>query len=296
MDDSLKRGIEHYLLKGHNNKTLGIYWDAQEDKIHYSINTTMHAKITNRSVLSMIPQVFDPLGLMGPVVPKSKLIMQSLWKLKIHWDESDLHTAWVNYRRNFDIIQNIHINKQVICSNPQRIELHCFTDASEAAYGAAVYLRSTDKSGNHHVGLLCAKTRVASLKVLSMPRLELCGALLGTRLVGEVISALGIEFDRIYMWTDSTIVLSWIAQDSFNYKTFVSNRISEIQEASKTWTWRHVETKSNPADIISRGVNADQLISYEPWWIGPSWLKMEEESWFKVVKLETPWSQDNILV
>ncbi|XP_072397992.1 uncharacterized protein [Diabrotica undecimpunctata] len=290
MDDSVKRGIEHYLLEGNNNKTLGIYWDAQEDKLHYSINTTIHAtKITKRSVLSMIAQVFDPLGLMGPVVLKSKLIMQSLWKLKIHWDESlplDLHTAWVNYKRNFDIIQNIHINRQVICSNPQRIELHCFTDASEAAYGAAVYLRSTDKSGNHHVGLLCAKSRVAPLKVLSLPRLELCGALLGTRLVGEVISALGIEFDRIYMWTDSTIVLSWIAQDSFNYKTFVSNRISEIQEASKTWTWRHVETKSNPADIISRGVNADQLISYEPWWIGPSWLKMEEESWPKAVKLD----------
>ncbi|XP_072384568.1 uncharacterized protein [Diabrotica undecimpunctata] len=228
--------VEHYLSEDITSKTLGLYWNTQLDILQYNINFNIQSQTTKRSVLSMISQIFDPLGLVGPVIITAKVIMQSLWKLKLDWNESlpqDLHTAWNKFKETISDLHQTQIPRHVLCFQPKDIELHCFSDASEIAYGVAIYVRSISHDGLYHVHLLCAKSRVAPLKTISLPRLELCGALLSAKLAREVIHTMDIRFNKVHFWTDSTITLHWIKGEASKWKTFVSHRVSEIQNLTK---------------------------------------------------------------
>ncbi|GFW88895.1 integrase catalytic domain-containing protein [Trichonephila clavipes] len=149
-----------------------------------------------------------------------------------------------------------------------RIEIHGFSDASKRAY-AAVYIKCFNESGQSQTRLLCSKSRVAPLKTLTIPRLELSAALLLSRLVKKVVPILQLPIHKIWMWTDSTIALAWIKTEPHKLKTFVSNRVAEIQALSNDYHWKHVSSKDNPADLISRGCNVDELLKNEMWFSGP---------------------------
>lgn len=140
------------------------------------------------------------------------------------------------------------------------------------AYGACVYLVASNKDNKMVSNLHCSKSRVSPVKVVSIPRLELCGAVLSAQLTKKVCLTLNIKITSFFYWTDSTIVLSWLNGDPSQWKPFVANRVSDVQQNTKLGTWRHVPTDQNPADLISRGVPADQLIKQNLWWHGPSWL------------------------
>ncbi|XP_075211192.1 uncharacterized protein LOC142318507 [Lycorma delicatula] len=146
-------------------------------------------------------------------------------------------------------------------------------------YGACIYLRSVNTFGNISVKLLCSKSRVAPVKQISIPRLELCGALLMARLLNFVNLALKLTINKIYLWTDSTVVLSWISALPTKWKTFVANRVSEIQDLTDGCVWGHVSTDENPADVLSRGNDAFELQINQLWWYGPSWLNKPSEYW-----------------
>lgn len=262
--------------KNVHTKTLGLHWNCKLDSFKYSVNILPAPRVTKRIILSTIAQIFDPLGLIGPILIKSKIIMQRLWSLKSNWDESipsELHTMWLQYIHELPILNMIEIQRQIACDNPIIFEIHGFCDASILAYGACIYLKTINSKDETSVQLLCAKSRVAPLKTTTVPRLELCGALLLSRLLSKVISSLShMSFD-IYLWSDSTIVLSWLNTCPSELKTFVANRVSEIQNASKSSLWRHVPTEHNPADIISRGLSPSQLLESKLWWHGPEFLK-----------------------
>ena len=167
-------------------KTLGLTWDYQEDVFQYTISVSENYRVTKRSILAISAQIFDPMGLIGPFVLKAKIILQMVWQLGLDWDESvpmDLHATWTHFYAQIPTLNKIKIPRHVLTLNPVSIELHGFSDASQKAYGACCYLKSVDVTGKVQVSLLCAKSRVAPLKTLSLPRLELCASLLLVKLV-----------------------------------------------------------------------------------------------------------------
>lgn len=269
-----------------NAKTLGLSWCPASDHLMYCINAQSEKRISKRTILSSISQVFDPLGLLSPCIIMAKMLLQKVWLEKISWDEGlplHLHTSWCRFQSELKLLNSLKINRHVICSNPKRIQLIGFSDASESAYGGCIFLRSIAENGHIFVNLLCAKTKVAPLKTITMPRLELCGALILARLANKVTTSLKLNIHERIFWTDSTIVLGWLKTEPNKLKTFVSNRVSEIQDLTASDAWRHVPTESNPADLLSRGVRPSEIENLKLWWHGPKWLSKPESEWPKSV-------------
>lgn len=276
----------YFITDNNTRKTLGVYWKADTDDLEFVINITPinQIKVTKRAILSLTSQIFDPLGLVGPITIRAKVILQKLWQLKLDWDEAipiNLFTMWNNFYSDMEMLNDIKIPRQCEVNNASYFELHGFSDASSYAYGAAIYLRSINDNGEVLSNLICAKSRVAPVKTVSLPRLELCGALLLSKLSQKILSTIEFKISKVFLWSDSTIVLSWISQEPSTWKVFTANRVSEIQLLTKEAVWNHVSSKENPADIISRGVNSDFLKTSKLWWHGPEWLLAPVESWPK---------------
>lgn len=180
------------------------------------------------------------MGLISPIIIVAKLLIQDLWKIKHNWDNpvpEELKNKWDEFRASLSSLDKINVRRCVVSpENCETLELHAFCDSSEKAYGGAVYVRHVRTDGTALVTLLCSKSRVSPLKTVSLPRLELCGALLLTELMSHVKQALmngQIEISQTVYWTDSTIVLAWLTDEAANWKTFVANRVTKIQEVNK---------------------------------------------------------------
>lgn len=195
-------------------KTLGIFWKAKEDIFVYTIKVPeLPSKISKRIILSEIAKLFDPLGLLGPVILYAKLIMQELWMSKVTWDEfvpSSIYYNWLKFCNQLSSINSMSFKRNILITNSNDIQLHGFCDASDKGYGACLYIRSNNSRGESQVSLLCSKSRVAPLKKDIIPRLELCGALLLTTLFKKVIESLHLQVNLVTFWTDSEIVLYWL--------------------------------------------------------------------------------------
>lgn len=267
---------------GSHAKTLGLLWSSHTDRLLFSISEFAARTVTKRIILADIAQIFDPLGLLAPCVMIAKFMLQSLWLEKVSWDTpvpSSLSREWLAFRSALPELNVIRIARNVICKNPTSITLHAFCDASIRGYGACIYLRSVNEDGEMFSNLLCSKGKVAPLKHVSIPRLELCGALTLARLVNQVVLALDANIDKLTFWTDSTIVLGWLKSPPNRLKVFVAHRVSEIQDLSTNGCWRHVPSESNPADLISRGTLPHNLVDSDLWFHGPEWLTLPESHW-----------------
>lgn len=186
-----------------------------------------------------------------------------MWKSKLDWDEivpEELHKIWLRFYNDLFSLNSLKVARNVLIDAKKEcyLELHGFCDASEKAYGAVVYIRSIDKDGRVSSNLLCAKSRVAPIKPLTIPRLELCGAVLLSKLVSNVLKVINIRFDKVIYWSNSTIGLAWIKSNPGQFKPFVSNRIRKIQSLTEKERWLYVNTRENPAGIISRLYNHRQ--------------------------------------
>ncbi|GBM55633.1 hypothetical protein AVEN_125420-1 [Araneus ventricosus] len=270
-------------------KALGILWDHLTDC--FSFKVLPSPQNTKRAVLSNIARIFDPLGLLGPVITVAKIFLQRLWKLKIDWNDSLPEREaeeWERFLNSLHSINQLSVPRHVLCEFPEKLEVHGFADASEKAYGAVVYLKSSAGERNC-VRILCSKSRVAPLKSISVPKLELCATLLLAQLVKRVLCAIKLEINDIYLWSDSTIVLAWIQHEPWELKTFVANRIAAIQELTKKEQWFHVSSGNNSADVLSRGLAPEKLCNNELWWTGPSFLQADFP-----VPMSTPNSNDDV--
>ncbi|UYV61591.1 hypothetical protein LAZ67_1005452 [Cordylochernes scorpioides] len=264
------------LEKGAISKILGSVWDHVQDTFRVNI-TLPEEVVTKRDLLSNIARIFDPLGFLSPTTVALKIIMQELWRGGIGWDEhipNDIKEKWNNFRAELLKLGELSIPRYVwACEGDRDVQLHGFCDASSVAYSAVCYLRTVSLDGQVHISMLAAKTRVAPCKSLTLPRLELCAALLLSQLYRSVVDSLKIDIGRTYLWSDSQISLSWIKSDLNRWKTFIHNRVVKIQQLSDRNSWRHVSGKDNPADCASRGIMPAALSGHTLWWQGPTWLK-----------------------
>lgn len=268
-------------------KTLGIHWHPKADYLNFNVQLQASKKSpTKRIVLSEVSKLFDPLGLLAPVIIRAKIMLQRLWLQSLEWDEPlprEIMEMWMQFKEEIPTINNIKINRWIQSLPDSRMELHGFADASEMAFAAVVYARIIDKDNNIYTNIIAAKTRVAPLKQISLPRLELCGAVLLTKLLAVVKKSLSVQDEMCYAWTDSEITLAWIRAQPKRWNTFVANRVATIQATTSPAQWKHVSSTHNPADCASRGLQPHQLQEHPLWWHGPSWLQQPSTEWPKTV-------------
>jgi hypothetical protein len=199
----------------------------------------------------------------------------------VEWDEllpDDLGTRWRNWVTFLPHLLDIHIPRWTGTTHKDHLQIHVFCDASERAYGAVLYIRSTHGTGTW-VRVVCSKSRLAPLKKATLPRLELIAALVGARLLYYFCKETGNGTTEATMWSDSTVALGWIRNDPNRWKTFVANRVTEIQHYTTPSQWKHCPGGDNPADYLSRGVNAEQLKELRTWCHGPTWLSEDPLHW-----------------
>ncbi|XP_037957049.1 uncharacterized protein LOC119686867 [Teleopsis dalmanni] len=266
-----------------STKALGIHWIPQNDTLKFHVDEKFHdLRATKRNILSVSARLFDPLGLVCPIVTKAKILLQELWLQKLDWDESipmHLDSSWQAFKSNLTQMDSISIPRYVHIHSNIKCDIHGFADASMRAYGCCIYVRIHDSNGIHSE-LLTAKSKVAPLSTKSLPRLELCAAHLLAKLWSRIQPLITCEIGDVYFWTDSEITLHWIKTHPSTLATFVANRVAEIQEWTSEVFWRHVPSKLNPADLVSRGCDVDELI-HSIWFRGPSYLLQDATNWPK---------------
>ena len=215
---------------------------------------------------------------------KVKILLQQLWELKVGWDDTvppQIHDDWLQWRAELDLLSRKPIPRYYFSKSAcvASVQLHGFCDASEQAYAGVIYLRMTDSDGNVEVSLVCSKTKVAPIKRLTIPRLELCGAHLLAQLLHHVQRVFNVPSASVYAWTDSTIVLNWLIGNPRRFKTYVGNRVSSIVENIPPERWSHVNGHENPADCASRGLFPSELLEHHLWCSGPDWLQCTPAYW-----------------
>lgn len=219
---------------GDTTKVLGIWWNTERDTLPIKINFDLTAKAeTKRQIIAEIATVYDPLGLITPMIVK--VLVQRIWQKsnqekKYGWDEKlpvEFIEDWLNIETRAIALNSVHVPRWVETSTENNIQIHGFCDASQKAYAACVYIRACGKN-SITTNLLVSKAKNAPTKQ-TIPKLELCGAKLLAQLVKKVCETLNTKINEIHLWSDSTCVLGWVAANPLRYKKFVSTRISYIQ-------------------------------------------------------------------
>ncbi|GBN28759.1 hypothetical protein AVEN_12974-1 [Araneus ventricosus] len=224
-------------IDAHVSKTLGMNWLHLDDYFIFKVDCKHVPNPTKRNVLSVIARLYDPLGLLGPVICKMTFL-QKLWLEKLSFDDP--------------LPQPIAVEWNHLVSSLKAIGLPDDTSTAK---------------------LVASNSRVSPLKTVSIPRLELCGCLLAAQLKAKVEQALNLQIDSILMYTDSIISLAWIQTSPHHLKTFVAKRVVKIQRLTQNCEWQHVRSNLNPADVLSRGLVPEQLIEHNLWWNGPPFLQ-----------------------
>ena len=188
---------------------------------------------------------------------------------------------WTDWLKHLPKLEAIRLNRCLTQSGKQvnAANIHTFVDASEVAYATTSYLRQQYVTGEVSVSFIAAKSRVAPLKVFSVPRLELKGAVIGLRVSRFVGQSLQIPVNKHIFWSDSQNVIYWIRNESRSFKPFVVNRIGEIHESTFPEQWRHIPGKLNPSDKATRGLSADEFVKDTTWLYGPSFLYEDQSKW-----------------
>ena len=266
-------------------RVLGLPWYPEKDTYLIQPESYRKAKdirIPNqRNLLKFTSSIFDPLGITAPLIIRLRCFMQLAWSTGQQWDKpipDDQLAEFQQWTEEIDHLENIQLPRQLhnYRSQPEHHELHVFSDAYEKA---VAYLRTTHDDSHVSITFLFGKARVAPMKRLTIPNLELQAATLGTRLATYIKEELDLHIARTFMWTDSTTVLHWINAFSQRHRIFVANRLNITLDSTESSDWRYVPTIENPADDRTRRYQANQMNATSRWIQGPSFLQKKEQFW-----------------
>ncbi|XP_057368282.1 uncharacterized protein LOC130689298 [Daphnia carinata] len=262
-------------------RTLGLVWNFNRDAFILGASVRPDGR-TKRDIMKALSSIFDPLGFLSPIVLQAKFLMQDIWRRKFDWDvelDQDLIDRWIQWANSLPLLNGLALDR---CISPtgkhvSTIELHVFGDASEMGFGAVCYARFVYPNGTADTSLLLSKSRIAPLKFMTIPRLELNAAVLAARLAVQAKEEHDIIFNKTIYWSDSSTVLSWIKSRSCRFNVYVGNRIGEILESSSSSQWNYVPSSINPADDASRGLDAAEFDIRHRWFSGPEYLKVSTD-------------------
>ena len=241
-------------------------------------------KLTQRTLLKYVSSIFDPLGMSSPIQICVRTSLQQIWKGNQHWDRPIALADYPELKNFFEDVPNlstVHIKRHYFeaSKQPVRKELHVFNDASEKAIANVVFLRTVFSDKSVSLSFILGKARVAPIKRMTTPNLELLAATNGAKLAQFIKEERNFSFDTIVYWTDSTTVLSWINSSESRHKIFIANRITIILSTSIVSQWRYVPTDLNPADDGTRGIPVSNFTSESRWLKGPDFLLKNPETW-----------------
>ena len=246
-------------------RTLGIQWCIESDTFQFRIQLK-DKPLTRRGILSTVSSVYDPLGLVSPVILVGKQILRELCKCESSWDDEvpdNVRSKWVKWRNELHKSEDLRIPR---CYKPEsfgevkNVELHHFSDACQDRYGQCSYIRLINDTGNIHCDLVMAKSRVTPLKSIIIPRLELTAAVMSVRVHALLRKELNYKFVKEVFWSDSKVVLGYLANESKRFHVYVANRVQQHRDETSPDQWKYVDTENNPADHASRGMTVQELI------------------------------------
>ncbi|KAK3082658.1 hypothetical protein FSP39_001646 [Pinctada imbricata] len=263
-----------------NQRSLGMRWSLEGD--YFTFKVSLEDKpFTRRGVLSSINSLFDPMGFVAPVTIAGKAILREAMCSGQDWDEpltQAFHDKWQKWRDSLQHLQTLRIPR-TYCHLPlmeaSEKDLLIFCDASEAAISAVSYVRLTGKDGKQCMGFMLGKARLAPKHGHTVPRLELCAAVLGTELYTTITRESDIVFDRVKFFTDSRVVLGYIHNQTKRFFTYVANRVERIRSCSQPQDWNYIPSKLNPADEGTRSVPAQDMKT-SLWLNGPTNILCDE--------------------
>ena len=275
-------------------RSLGVHWNLEEDTFTFQVSPP-DKPFTRRGVLSVVNSIYDPSGLAVPVLLEGRLLLQRLVTMgkkknnnaPLGWDDplpDSLQSQWQSWQASLLNLEKLSAPR---CYHPAgfgttaRREIHAFSDASKDAIGTAVYLSQTNEKGEICTALIYGQSKVAPAQVSSIPRLELCAAVLAARAVDKVIKEIDMKIHEVTYYSDSKVVLGYIQNESRRFYVYVANRVQTIRNMSSPSRWRYVDTNENPADLATRCISAKNLATSD-WLTGPSFVKdastkMEDE-------------------
>ncbi|KFM70593.1 hypothetical protein X975_21762, partial [Stegodyphus mimosarum] len=258
---------------------------------HLYMDDFLASMETESRIIMLYHEIKNLMALMK--LPMEKWATNSL-KLKdvlqTH-EESHKTETTVLAVKELDDICSLQIPRCIGISSHVSFAIHVFCDASERAYGSVLYI-VTFKGDQMNVHLVCSRNKLAPIKKVTLPRLELLAALMGARLLQYFCAETNICSSNATLWSDSQVVLGWIRSDPNKWKTFVSNRVTEIISYTNPSQWRHCPGRDNPADKLSRGVSPSTLKNLKIWWNGPPWLVKSPEYWPHSDTISTDYSHN----
>ena len=278
------------------SSVLGLQWTVTDDSLQVcrGTNKEVEAPITQRKILSLVSSVFDPIGLFAPFSVHMRRLLKGIWtKNGQHWDnevEPSEEEEFLRWKEQLQIVAETSIDRRYFNRERDKTELHVFADASEDTMCAVAYLRSKPKEYSADLAFVMGKCRVAPMRHLSIPRLELQAAVMAVRLKEQIVKEHEMKINSCSFWSDSTTVLQWIHSSHRKQQVFVANRVAEILDTTDV---SRVSGINNPADIGTRAINIEELKRSE-WLTGPAWLKQPENEWPEQVNLIFASDEENM--
>ncbi|XP_031551909.1 uncharacterized protein LOC116289173 [Actinia tenebrosa] len=282
-------------------RSLGNYWCIESDTPGFRIELK-DKPLTGRGILSTTSSVYDPLGIVSPVILAGKQLLQILCQQNVGWDDpvpDDIAQKWERWRSELPLLEKVKIDRCVKPPGfgiPVKAEVHSFSDGSDDGLGQVSYLRLVNARGEVHVSFLMAKSRVGPLKAISIPRMELTASVISVNVADMLKSELNYKDLKCAFYTDSEIVIGYINNNARRFHVYVGNRVQYIRDRTDPVQWNHIRGKDNPADEASRSMSAKELLNNCRWLRDPDMLWEADVPFFSEPRYLTELADDDMEV